>query len=461
MQSITTISSLATSCSSDNKQSFGWEENGVFKKIAKQFQDYVTENEIFIGSHISHPNLVQFKGTETKYLWLEENKDEVCSDEYIPGETIPVKVTLWEYLDGITLSSMIEDEKYSNKQVINCIKQVIFTILELQEKYSFVHGDLHGSNIFICKTNEKVLNYSINGSNFQVETLGFVSKVFDFGNSDLWSQPYVPHFLTTPLYATYEGYINIFNDIFFDLRVFMCRVKNELFDNRHGDFVLKFMRLFRNLFYSFGVEAEFKPEINFYNELGEVIDQVNDKLPLKSQITKECNDLLCGLIQVPLNVNQSSENIEVLLNNFWDEKNGLIVKFLTYWTEIEKYFTPRQATFVLKQLINFCKKNYNKSGDLIEGEFASFVATQFSNFNINNIFIEHRTCAILFNSIMMLITSLTYFASTLYKEFGKVLMLNQEISENMFKVENIKGDNDNNIVSKGRFIFAKIINIWE
>ena len=71
--------------------------------------------------------------------------------------------------------------------VIQKLKSWIFQICAAlsiaNDKYNFVHNDLHVQNIMGAKTNKKFLYYTHNNTIYKIPTYGYIMKIIDFGRS--------------------------------------------------------------------------------------------------------------------------------------------------------------------------------------------------------------------------------------------------------------------------------------
>lgn len=71
--------------------------------------------------------------------------------------------------------------------VIHKLKSWIFQICAglscANEKYDFVHNDLHIQNVMGCKTNKQFVYYLQNDIMYKIPTYGYIMKIIDFGRS--------------------------------------------------------------------------------------------------------------------------------------------------------------------------------------------------------------------------------------------------------------------------------------
>jgi len=71
------------------------------------------------------------------------------------------------------------------------IFQVIITLAILQDKYLFMHNDLHPGNILIDTiTPDTYLGYTFKDKKYYVQNLGFVAKLWDFEFANIFNEDY-------------------------------------------------------------------------------------------------------------------------------------------------------------------------------------------------------------------------------------------------------------------------------
>ncbi len=113
---------------------------------------------------------------------------------------IPVQIVCMEKFENtfeFLIKSLIERVEFKTKFkfltqirkniVIKKLKAWIFQICAglacANEKYQFVHNDLHVQNIMGEKTDKKFLYYSQNNVIYKIPTYGYIMKIIDFGRS--------------------------------------------------------------------------------------------------------------------------------------------------------------------------------------------------------------------------------------------------------------------------------------
>lgn len=61
--------------------------------------------------------------------------------------------------------------------------QVCMALVAMQHQYDMVHNDMHGLNILLAPTTQKVLRYQVNGTHYEVPTFGYIVKLIDWGRT--------------------------------------------------------------------------------------------------------------------------------------------------------------------------------------------------------------------------------------------------------------------------------------
>jgi serine/threonine protein kinase len=79
--------------------------------------------------------------------------------------------------------------KTNNVNVIkSLILQITCVIIELSTIYNIYHGDINSGNILIDSTNERTLDYYIEGEKYNIESYGIIPKIIDFGRSYFYKE---------------------------------------------------------------------------------------------------------------------------------------------------------------------------------------------------------------------------------------------------------------------------------
>lgn len=118
----------------------------------------------------------------------------------IPLGTLKTKKSLVNYTDILLYEFVSEKDidTFHFNSNFNCIKlwksitfQVIYNLSLLQNKYSFMHNDLHPANILIDKVNDlDIINYIFNDNSFYIPAYGYIVKFWDFEYSNIHDNNY-------------------------------------------------------------------------------------------------------------------------------------------------------------------------------------------------------------------------------------------------------------------------------
>ena len=99
---------------------------------------------------------------------------------------------VYEYIANGDISDF-----FTKNNDINLIKamtlQITAVIIELALVYKVIHGDINSGNIMVDTTEEKTLDYTIDGKIYTIETHGWMPKMIDYGKSSFYT-----HRMITP-----------------------------------------------------------------------------------------------------------------------------------------------------------------------------------------------------------------------------------------------------------------------
>ena len=99
---------------------------------------------------------------------------------YVKCDKMPVSLSLMEKLDA-TLDDVLDEEyNMSETEWFSVFFQVAFGLAVAQKYFSFVHNDLHSSNVMFKATPLKFLYYQIGNNFYKIPTYGKVTKIIDF-----------------------------------------------------------------------------------------------------------------------------------------------------------------------------------------------------------------------------------------------------------------------------------------
>lgn len=402
---------LSDSSQESSAQSFTWVEDDKFFKLSKKI-DYVSENEAYIGSklnELSHSNVVKFLGTIEKNINLfnlEKSSFENLFDEFGVG----VQCTIWENMDGVSLEEFITENNQTAKDdkiILNLICQVILTILELQFKLGFVHGDLHSNNVFVCKTKlTNSITYQISTADkIELVPLGYIVKIFDFGNAMIWKDG--KQYISTPLFAYDKGVSNLWFNPVQDLICFLESCKLELLKSRKTNLSINFIYLYQNLITPFQVEMEGRLPLDEETDEQDVygyLDHLFSEFGQDNYLVER--DLFLDLILGGVPIIPAVAELKYKQ----EEIDDVFKKFFACWQDFERYFKNEDKSFVLKSIVCFIKNSNlaNKIPQELDGDFNQLVHKLLNELNVNNmIHVDLNTstmlrliCDVLINEIL-------------------------------------------------------------
>lgn len=90
----------------------------------------------------------------------------------------PIQLTFMEKCEG-RLSNLFKQYEDTEKQTA-WLAQVVCALAFAQNKFGFVHNDLHGWNIMYVTTDKEFLHYNVNGIFYKIPTYGYIIKIIDF-----------------------------------------------------------------------------------------------------------------------------------------------------------------------------------------------------------------------------------------------------------------------------------------
>lgn len=127
----------------------------------------------------------------------ESMSESINEDDYSSGSSLsdlqdrPIYATIKNYpvnmvflesceetLDEYMLNNDINQEEWSS-----ILMQIIMSLIVLQEKFYFIHNDLHTSNIMYIPTDKQFLCYKYGETHYKVPTFGRIWKIIDFGRA--------------------------------------------------------------------------------------------------------------------------------------------------------------------------------------------------------------------------------------------------------------------------------------
>jgi hypothetical protein len=114
-------------------------------------------------------------------LTMSEFEDNCSNNQYyLKCAHIPVNLCMMEKLDQ-TLDNLLDDGyNMTETEWFSVFFQTAFGLAIAQKYFSFVHNDLHSSNIMFKATELKNLFFQIGNSYYRIPTFGKLTKIIDF-----------------------------------------------------------------------------------------------------------------------------------------------------------------------------------------------------------------------------------------------------------------------------------------
>lgn len=99
---------------------------------------------------------------------------------YLKCEQMPVNLCLMEHMDA-TLDGILDDGyNMSETEWFSVFFQIAYGLAVAQKYFSFVHNDLHSSNIMFKNTQMKNMYFEVNGVYYKIPLFGKITKIIDF-----------------------------------------------------------------------------------------------------------------------------------------------------------------------------------------------------------------------------------------------------------------------------------------
>ena len=113
-------------------------------------------------------------------LSITDFEDKPGNMYYIKCEKMPVSLSLMEKLDDTLDNVLDNDYIMSETEWFGMFFQVAFGLAVAQKYFSFVHNDLHSSNVMFKKTLLKHLYFQVEHNYYRIPTYGKITKIIDF-----------------------------------------------------------------------------------------------------------------------------------------------------------------------------------------------------------------------------------------------------------------------------------------
>jgi serine/threonine protein kinase len=106
----------------------------------------------------------------------------ICSSPV--GANDKLHFVIFEYIRFGNIDEYFSKNSLQNNIYIVFVKQSIFCLLEIYDRFKIHHGDIHGVNIMIDFDDPKVNEYTICDKVFKINTLGCEPVFIDFGRAN-------------------------------------------------------------------------------------------------------------------------------------------------------------------------------------------------------------------------------------------------------------------------------------
>jgi len=379
-----------------------WREGPNVYKISRGVAA-VTENEVAVRKAIESAHLVKLVG-------YRDVRPEEAPNSQVRSflEGYPYKpASIWEFVEGQSMQEFVEDDSVPIEQAYNCLMQVFYTILELQDKYRFVHGDLHSTNVRVTKdTSGQQFVWQFGGKHWRLPNLGYKAIIIDLGNAILWDRPAD---LLIPMYGYKVGDVCLFYDPTFDLRVFGDSVAQILWNTRASRFCHRFKLFLDNIFRLYGpghLDSEAGrpiPIVDFYGELADALAEL--KLPKPLERAEDHLDAILCLVWLPLDdnvtlppdlFNGAGELSRRRLRALFFTKKSPISKFFEKWQNFAWMLHSRQSDFLLESICTWCRQtDQHRPTAQLEAEFYQFVDERFKLMGLDSIVLAKPSVSLL------------------------------------------------------------------
>jgi len=161
--------SNCSSASCSSRTSITTEEGDIESISDPEFQ-IDDDDEDFIDSNNS-------SRSTSIYSCEEEDEPVYAYVDVLPTNMVFLEACS-ETLDDYMLNNDMGEGEWSS-----VLMQIVMTLVAFQEKFLFIHNDLHTSNVMYVPTSKEFLYYRYNERYYKVPTYGKIWKIIDFGRA--------------------------------------------------------------------------------------------------------------------------------------------------------------------------------------------------------------------------------------------------------------------------------------
>jgi len=137
--------------------------------------------EVVSENHLDDDLIEVLSDIDKNGMSMSDFEDNSSNNQYyLKCTQIPVNLCMMEKLDQ-TLDNLLDDG-YNMPEVewFSVFFQVAFGLATAQKYFSFVHNDLHSSNVMFKATELRNLFFQIGNTYYRVPTFGKITKIIDF-----------------------------------------------------------------------------------------------------------------------------------------------------------------------------------------------------------------------------------------------------------------------------------------
>jgi hypothetical protein len=133
---------------------------------------------------------------------------------------------------GITFKELIMKEINNLEFINDKIYEIMIILGILEDKFKFMHKDLHTQNIIMKKTNNKYNEYILNGKEYKIKSYGYIPVLIDLSTSTIFKINDKQFEIYDILKSTYVHNVNKFKglikpDIFLNKYVWYIKDVNK------------------------------------------------------------------------------------------------------------------------------------------------------------------------------------------------------------------------------------------
>lgn len=122
------------------------------------------------------------KDDKNRYITKIKNNIRFCKS----GEN-KLHFFVYEYIENGDVSDFFDKNPDKNK-IKSLLLQITCVIIQLATIYNIYHGDINSGNLLIDTTNDRFIDYCIEGESITIESYGIMPKIIDYGRSNFYKK---------------------------------------------------------------------------------------------------------------------------------------------------------------------------------------------------------------------------------------------------------------------------------